>query len=65
MESNLNIDHLIALVKFVIPFLLGSLLFFTIIIAPTILALLMQKILEILLGIFFLNFTHGQLFLAL
>ena len=36
MEFNLNIEHLIALVKFVIPFLLGSLLFFTIVIAPTI-----------------------------
>ena len=36
MEFNLNIDYLTTLVQFVIPFLLGSLLFFTIIIAPTI-----------------------------
>ena len=43
MEFNLNIDHLIALVKFVIPFLLGSLLFFTIIIAPTIFSTLDAK----------------------
>ena len=65
MEFNLNIDHLIALVKFVIPFLLGSLLFSQLLLHLQFLALLMQKILEILLGIFFLNFTHGQLFLAL
>ena len=43
MVFNLNIDHLIALVKFVIPFLLGSLLFFTIIIAPTIFSTLDAK----------------------
>ena len=43
MEFNLNIDHLIALVKFVIPFLLGSLLFFTIIIAPTVFSTLDAK----------------------
>ena len=64
MEFNLNIDHLIALVEFVIPFLLGSLLFFTIIIAPTIFSTLDAKILEIIRNIF-LNFIHGQLFLAL
>ena len=65
MEFNLNIDHLIALVEFVIPFLLGSLLFSQLLLHLQFLALLMQKILEILLEIFFLNFTHGQLFLAL
>ena len=43
MLFNLNIDHLIALVKFVIPFLLGSLLFFTIIIAPTVFSTLDAK----------------------
>ena len=43
MELNLNIEHLIALVKFVIPFLLGSLLFFTIIIAPTVFSTLDAK----------------------
>ncbi len=43
MEFNLNIDHLITIVKFVIPFLLGSLLFFTIIIAPTIFSTLDAK----------------------
>ena len=43
MVFNLNIDHLIALVKFVIPFLLGSLLFFTIIIAPTVFSTLDAK----------------------
>ncbi|MDC3176157.1 DUF4149 domain-containing protein [Alphaproteobacteria bacterium] len=43
MLFNLNIDYLIALVKFVIPFLLGSLLFFTIIIAPTVFSTLDAK----------------------
>jgi len=43
MEFNLNIDHLITIVEFVIPFLLGSLLFFTIIIAPTIFSTLDAK----------------------
>ena len=36
MNTNLNIDYLILISKFIVPFLLGSLLFFSAIIAPTI-----------------------------
>lgn len=36
MNMNLNIDYLILISKFIVPFLLGSLLFFSAIIAPTI-----------------------------